>query len=77
MTRMLSALALAGALLLPQAASSQSYPSRQITIVVTFPAGGNADTVARLLAEKLSQALGQPSSSRTSRAPPPSPAPAR
>ena len=53
------ALALA-ALLLPQAAMAQGYPSRQVTIVVTFPPGGNADVVARLLADKLQQSLKQP-----------------
>jgi len=60
MARLLLALATLGVLLCPGAGSAQSYPSRPITIVVTFPAGGNADTVARLLGEKLSQALGQP-----------------
>jgi tripartite-type tricarboxylate transporter receptor subunit TctC len=49
----------AGVLLLSQAAFAQNYPSRQVSIVVTFPPGGNADTVARLLAEKLTQSLGQ------------------
>ena len=40
-------------------AQAQSYPSRQISIVVTFPPGGNADVTARLLADKLSQAFKQ------------------
>ena len=40
-------------------AHAQSYPSRQISIVVTFPPGGNADVTARLLADKLSQAFKQ------------------
>jgi tripartite-type tricarboxylate transporter receptor subunit TctC len=60
MARLLLALATLGVLLCPGTASAQSYPSRPVTIVVTFPAGGNADTVARLLGEKLSPALGQP-----------------
>ena len=59
MRRLLLALATLGALLCPGAASAQTYPSRPITIVVTFPPGGNADTVARLLGEKFTQALGQ------------------
>ena len=51
---------IAGALLLsPHAAFAQNYPLRQVSIVVTFPPGGNADTVARLLADKLTQSLGQ------------------
>jgi tripartite-type tricarboxylate transporter receptor subunit TctC len=59
MTRLLLALVTLGALLCPGVALAQSYPSRPVTIVVTFPAGGNADTVARLLGEKFTQALGQ------------------
>jgi len=41
-------------------AASQSYPARQITIVIPFPAGGNLEIVARPLAERLSVSLGQP-----------------
>jgi tripartite-type tricarboxylate transporter receptor subunit TctC len=41
-------------------ARAQTYPSRPITIVVPFPAGGPGDTVARILAEKMRVALGQP-----------------
>jgi tripartite-type tricarboxylate transporter receptor subunit TctC len=37
-----------------------SYPSRQIRIVVPFPAGGTADTLPRIIAEKLHQKWGQP-----------------
>jgi tripartite-type tricarboxylate transporter receptor subunit TctC len=60
MARFVFALLLAGAVLLaPEGASSQSYPARQIRIIVTFPPGGNADTVARLVADKLTQRLGQ------------------
>ena len=59
MTRLLGVLVTLGVFLCPGAASAQSYPSRPITIVVTFPAGGNADTVGRLLGEKFTQALGQ------------------
>ncbi len=61
MSRFLFALLFAGAVLLePGVAASQNYPTRQIHIVVTFPPGGNADTVARLVADKLTQKLGQP-----------------
>ncbi len=41
-------------------ARAQSYPSRPITIVVPFPAGGPSDTVGRILAEQMRVPLGQP-----------------
>ena len=59
MLRFVFALAACRALLAPGAANAQAYPSRQISIVVTFPPGGNADVTARLLADKLSQAFKQ------------------
>jgi tripartite-type tricarboxylate transporter receptor subunit TctC len=41
-------------------AAQTTYPDRPIRMVVGFPAGGAPDTVARLLGQKLSEALGQP-----------------
>lgn len=41
-------------------AASEDYPSRAITLIVPYPAGGGADTLGRIIAEKLSPALGQP-----------------
>jgi tripartite-type tricarboxylate transporter receptor subunit TctC len=41
-------------------AATQSWPTRQITIVIPFPAGGNLEIVARPLADRLSSSLGQP-----------------
>ena len=40
--------------------AAQDYPTRAITLIVPFPAGGGVDAVARITADKLSQALGQP-----------------
>ena len=41
-------------------ASAQAYPSRPITIVEPFAAGGPLDTIGRILAERMRVALGQP-----------------
>jgi len=52
----------AGAVSMPAAsrmAWAQSYPSRPITVIVPFPAGGPADTVARILSERMRTTLGQ------------------
>src|SRR5450631_4769695 len=40
-------------------AQAQSYPSRQITLVVPFPPGGSTDVAARILAERMRPILGQ------------------
>ena len=41
-------------------ALAQEYPAKQIRLVVSFPAGGGSDLVARVVAQKLAGALGQP-----------------
>jgi tripartite-type tricarboxylate transporter receptor subunit TctC len=41
-------------------AAAQDYPTRAMTMIVPFPAGGATDTLARFLAEKMRAALGQP-----------------
>src|SRR5215467_2290732 len=54
-----SALAIALAASLPAAATAQNYPSRTVTVVVPFPAGGPVDGVARILVQKLNETVGQ------------------
>jgi tripartite-type tricarboxylate transporter receptor subunit TctC len=40
-------------------AAAQNYPARPITMIVPFPAGGANDVVARIIAERMRQDLGQ------------------
>ena len=53
----------AGAAALPalsRVATAQSYPSRPVTMIVPFPAGGATDVIARIMAERMREPLGQP-----------------
>lgn len=54
-------LALASAVvgLLSAPAAAQTYPSRTVSIVVPYPAGGSVDGVARIITQKLNESLGQ------------------
>jgi tripartite-type tricarboxylate transporter receptor subunit TctC len=50
---------LGGATAWPLAVGAQRYPSRPITLIVPYPAGGGVDAMGRMVAQKLSLALGQ------------------
>jgi tripartite-type tricarboxylate transporter receptor subunit TctC len=56
----LKSMALALALVLPLCGQAQEYPSKPVKIIVPVPAGGAADTLARVVGEKLSAKWGQP-----------------
>jgi tripartite-type tricarboxylate transporter receptor subunit TctC len=45
---------------LPRTAQAQAYPSRPITMIVPYAAGGPTDTVGRVVAERMRAELGQP-----------------
>ena len=45
---------------LARLAGAQGYPTRPVTVIVPFPAGGPADSIARILGERMRATLGQP-----------------
>jgi putative tricarboxylic transport membrane protein len=59
MPRMLVGALLACVLALPGPAAAQDWPTRPVTVVVPFAAGGPIDVVARLLSPRMSELLGQ------------------
>jgi len=62
--RALWPIALLGCLAAPgvtaSAAWAQAYPAKSVRTIVPFPAGGGADFIARITAQKLAEAMGQP-----------------
>src|SRR5947209_15870495 len=48
------------AVLVSSLAAAQDYPAKAVRMVVGFPPGGGTDVVARILAPRLSELLGQP-----------------
>jgi tripartite-type tricarboxylate transporter receptor subunit TctC len=54
------ALLLTGAWSAAEADDAQQYPSRTIRMIVPFPPGGPADTIARIVGQKMSEHWGQP-----------------
>jgi tripartite-type tricarboxylate transporter receptor subunit TctC len=52
--------AIIAALAAVTSASAENYPSRAITFIVPFSAGGPTDALARILGERMRQSLGQP-----------------
>jgi tripartite-type tricarboxylate transporter receptor subunit TctC len=53
-------LLVAAAALLATAAQAQTYPAKPIRIIVPFPAGATTDIIARLVATRMSETIGQP-----------------
>ena len=58
-TRRAALAGLAASAALPNVAMAETWPSRPVTGIVPFPAGGNADAVSRSVAAYLSKTLGQ------------------
>ncbi len=53
-------LALLAAALLSTAVFAQTYPNRPIRFIVSFPPGGSSDLIARIIAPRMAEGLGQP-----------------
>ena len=58
-TGLAAVLALAATLATPALAQGSAYPNKPVRVVVTFPPGGSADAVVRMLVPRLNEKLGQ------------------
>jgi tripartite-type tricarboxylate transporter receptor subunit TctC len=59
MAQRLFAAVFAGLVALTGAAAAQDYPNRAVTMIIPFAAGGPQDTIGRLVAQRMSEILGQ------------------
>src|SRR5262249_3808549 len=60
MKRLTLLAALGAALLYAAPAQADDFPSKPVTMIVPFPAGGGSDILARIVAERMKTSLGQP-----------------
>src|SRR5207248_9223483 len=58
-TTLIRSLALLAGLVLGYGASAQTYPAKPIRMIVTFGPGGPTDVIGRVIAQKVSENLGQ------------------
>ena len=54
------AVSVLSAVALSTPADAQQWPARQVRLIVPYPAGGNVDSAARIIADRLQAKLGQP-----------------
>ncbi|MCX7154324.1 MAG: tripartite tricarboxylate transporter substrate-binding protein, partial [Proteobacteria bacterium] len=59
MNNSLKSLALCALLAFSAAVSAQAYPNKTVRIVVPYPPGGTVDVVARVVAQRLTEQMGQ------------------
>jgi tripartite-type tricarboxylate transporter receptor subunit TctC len=58
--KMIRSLLLAAAIAATSSAHAQTYPTKPLTMIIPFPAGGRTDLIGRIYAQSLQEALGKP-----------------